>query len=630
MKKTALKTILCLMTTLIMIVPTFASTKSYDLEINKEYQSVTITTTVPDDEYIYSMTVKSPDGKTVYEATEEDGVIKRQISDVLKEGKWKVEIEKYTLDEEGNKIAASNPVNGIDIVFKGNTEKSANVDDNVFVAADIIGFKYYMIDDQLVIKWTDENCGNVNIEVVNEANNQTIGKEVVETRATTFKIEPSVKKVIIKAVPSVSANVNGAEKQYSFEIPVRPEAEFSFEDLPVGEDGTPLSNKTELNYSLSTKENCSVRVVSGVDTLANESGIKAGEEKNFSVKIEEGVNDYLFYVIDTNDNMFSIPYKVVRDTVAPVLQFDSDYNQIQTALESLEMSGKVADYATFTCNGKNVKVEGDNTFKFSYELKEGLNEIDFVATDLAGNVSEYIAVVSRVIPKDNSWILKLIGGIGLAVGAFLYFRRFFKEKGKANRPEKAAKTAEAGEDKPRKKESNLGLKKGFVKEIIDLAIPIVVLVILLKFIFCIGPIASGSMEPTLKTGDSGIYNRLAYIGDKEVNRGDIIVFYSREFNETIGKRVIGLPGDEIKFKDGYVFINGQYVDESDYIPADVETNCSKTFKVPAGCYFLLGDNRENSNDSRYWANPYISKKDIIGKYIASFPFSIEQDILHII
>ncbi len=508
--------------------------------------------------------------------------------------------------------------------------KASSVDGQV--TGNIEGFKCYMIDDHLIIKWSDENSGDVDVEVINADNNQIISKETVQTGATIIRIEPDVKNVTIKATPSNQEMLGITGEEYVFEIPKRPNVEILLEELPMDVNGVYVSNKDEITCTIIASDDCSIHVSKEPNIAYDIKGIRAGERRELQVGIEEGVNDYTFYVVDTGDNKFSTSYKVCKDTVAPVLQFERDYNQIQTALESLEISGKVADYTTFTCNGKDVKVEGDNTFKYTYELKEGLNEIDFVATDLAGNVSEYIAVVSRVIPKDNSWIVKLIGGIGLAVGAFLYFRRFFKGKGKANRPEKAAKAVEAAEDKdkPEKKKSNFGLKKGPVKEIIDLTIPIVVLVILLKFFFCIGPIASGSMEPTLKTGDSGIYNRLAYIGDKEVNRGDIIVFYSREFNETFGKRVIGLPGDEIEFKDGYVVINGQYVDESDYIPADVETNCSKTFKVPTGCYFLLGDNRENSNDSRYWANPYIPKEDIIGKYITSFPFSIERDIMHII
>lgn len=131
-------------------------------------------------------------------------------------------------------------------------------------------------------------------------------------------------------------------------------------------------------------------------------------------------------------------------------------------------------------------------------------------------------------------------------------------------------------------------------------------------------VASGSMEPTLMTGDMNVFNRLAYI-QNDVQRGDIITFWSKENNEQMSKRIIGVAGDHIEFHDGYVFINGLLADESQYLDEDVETNCSKSFDVPEGCVFVLGDNRENSIDSRFFANPYISEEDIIGKYLGTVP-----------
>lgn len=131
-------------------------------------------------------------------------------------------------------------------------------------------------------------------------------------------------------------------------------------------------------------------------------------------------------------------------------------------------------------------------------------------------------------------------------------------------------------------------------------------------------VASGSMEPTLRTGDVAIYNRLAYL-KHDVSRGDIISFWSDECHALLSKRVIGIAGDEISFKDGYVIINGLVADESDYISDGVETNCTSTFIVPDNCVFVLGDNRENSIDSRFFANPYISCDDIKGKYLGTIP-----------
>lgn len=106
--------------------------------------------------------------------------------------------------------------------------------------------------------------------------------------------------------------------------------------------------------------------------------------------------------------------------------------------------------------------------------------------------------------------------------------------------------------------------------------------------------------------------------EKDYKRGTIVTLRKGAVeecpNELLGKRIIGIAGDEISFKNGYVYINGErYVE--DYIPDEFETNCQKTFVVPEGCVFLMGDNREASFDSRYWENPYVSVNDIKQTYI---------------
>lgn len=116
------------------------------------------------------------------------------------------------------------------------------------------------------------------------------------------------------------------------------------------------------------------------------------------------------------------------------------------------------------------------------------------------------------------------------------------------------------------------------------------------------------MQPTLNVADIVLVNGFAYV-NSEPQRGDIIVFDGSEGNvpgEMLIKRVIGLPGDSMMFVDGYIYINGQLCKE-EYLSDEIETNSFKDFEVPEGCYFVLGDNRNNSYDSRFWENPYIAK-----------------------
>lgn len=122
-------------------------------------------------------------------------------------------------------------------------------------------------------------------------------------------------------------------------------------------------------------------------------------------------------------------------------------------------------------------------------------------------------------------------------------------------------------------------------------------------------VLSKSMEPALKKGSAVLVNRLAY-KKRRIRRGDIILFDHEGVDEI--KRVIALPGEEINFLDGFVIINDKVYVE-DYIDDSVETNSNERFTVPKGCYFVLGDNREDSYDSRFFEDPFVKKKHIKGR-----------------
>lgn len=124
-------------------------------------------------------------------------------------------------------------------------------------------------------------------------------------------------------------------------------------------------------------------------------------------------------------------------------------------------------------------------------------------------------------------------------------------------------------------------------------------------------IPTGSMEETVMTGSRVFVNRLAYVFE-EPKRGDIVSFIYPDDGKTLFlKRIMGLPGETIEGIDGYVYIDGQKLSE-DYTPVKLEQNFGP-FLVPEGCYFMMGDNRNNSWDSRYWTNTFVEKDQIIGK-----------------
>jgi signal peptidase I len=125
-----------------------------------------------------------------------------------------------------------------------------------------------------------------------------------------------------------------------------------------------------------------------------------------------------------------------------------------------------------------------------------------------------------------------------------------------------------------------------------------------------------SMEPNLHTGQFLIVSRLAYrFGDPQ--RGDIIVFdFPGNPSDDYVKRIIGLPGETVSIENGHIFINNVRLEEPYLPPDDITTPTRGHWIVPEGEYFVLGDNRGHSSDSRSWGMLETSK--IIGKAWISY------------
>ncbi len=129
-------------------------------------------------------------------------------------------------------------------------------------------------------------------------------------------------------------------------------------------------------------------------------------------------------------------------------------------------------------------------------------------------------------------------------------------------------------------------------------------------------VPTGSMKDTINENDRLIGLRLAYVFG-EPQRGDIVIFkYPDDENTKYVKRVIGLPGETVSFENGDVYINGELLDEP-YLKEPHSTNAIKQseYTVPENSYFMLGDNRNNSKDARWWNNTWVTKDKILAKVV---------------
>ena len=150
-----------------------------------------------------------------------------------------------------------------------------------------------------------------------------------------------------------------------------------------------------------------------------------------------------------------------------------------------------------------------------------------------------------------------------------------------------------------------------------IASALIIALLIKTFLFQAFYIPSDSMVPTLKTNDRVIVNRLSY-HLHAVHRGDIVVFKSPPNVDPsikdLVKRVIALPGETVEGRtDGHIYIDGKILKES-YLPKGESPGPGfASIKVPADSYWVMGDNRANSRDSRFFPSHFIRKKDIVGR-----------------
>ena len=180
-------------------------------------------------------------------------------------------------------------------------------------------------------------------------------------------------------------------------------------------------------------------------------------------------------------------------------------------------------------------------------------------------------------------------------------------------------------------------KKSIVREYFETIVVAVILALFMRtFVVQAFKIPTGSMEPNLLIGDHLLVNKFVFaptlsgaeravLPSADIRRGDIVVFkYPEDPERDFIKRVIGLPGESIELRDRRILVNGRAIEEpyAHYLPRpqgftggdaasdDVRVRYGPVV-VPAGSVFVMGDNRDNSQDSRYWG--FLPKDNIKGK-----------------
>lgn len=202
-------------------------------------------------------------------------------------------------------------------------------------------------------------------------------------------------------------------------------------------------------------------------------------------------------------------------------------------------------------------------------------------------------------------------------------------------------------------------KKSVAREYFESLVIAVVLALFIRtFVVQAFKIPTGSMEPNLLIGDHLLVNKLVFgpyatgmeralLPTKEIARGDVIVFkYPEDPERDFIKRVVGLPGEEIEVRHKRVYVNGkladepyaQYLEEPREVPEEIQSGDRPALSadprenygpvtVPPKHYFVMGDNRDNSQDSRYWG--FLPRDYVKGKALVIY-WSYEAEIGNVV
>jgi len=149
----------------------------------------------------------------------------------------------------------------------------------------------------------------------------------------------------------------------------------------------------------------------------------------------------------------------------------------------------------------------------------------------------------------------------------------------------------------------------------DLFVSVLIAVVIILFLYQPVKVEGTSMMPALVDQERIFINKFVYrFGISEINRGDTVVFwYPGDPSKSYIKRIIGMPGDKVQVVEGTVFVNGQALDEP-YVPSEYRDQVSTPLStVPPDEFYVLGDHRSSSNDSRSWGT--VPRKFIYGKAV---------------
>ena len=433
-KKVIYSLILCFMLLFIQIsaFPTTvsAATKDITITLEKDYNICDFNITLPDDR-AYTVTVIPKGGgeSVVAEKTDNKNIVVAKLNN-CKRGDYIVRVE--TVDQ-----ADEIPIGKVTVSVTASRDTAESISSDIKVARDIIGLKAYFKDDNIVVEWTDETVGNVNVDIINTKTHEILYSETQwEDKHVEYTLPDTVMQVTVSVIPNESAGILDAQKQITLSRNQKHNASVSFNDISyTNEDNFSCYVTLEEPYGIAVYVN---------DNLATKRELLKEGKHDIKVALKDGLNNVVVYTIDENYNMFSTSKTVTKDLIAPTLMIKDQYDGIETYESFIDLNGTVLEADMFSINNEDIPINADGTFSHSYQLHEGLNTITITATDFAGNESTYIATVTQLVEEEPTYppIMEILSSlfpfIVIVIGAIIVFikKKGMKKKKSFKQPQK--------------------------------------------------------------------------------------------------------------------------------------------------------------------------------------------------
>lgn len=367
------------------------SKKTVSVNIKEEYESCTFFVKLKNDGK-YKAKIITPNGDH-YKCDKIDSKNFRCVIPNVEPGKWKVVVS----SSKNNKIGKIS----VSVTASKSTDNSITSD--IKVGKDIVGLKVYFKDNFLCVDWTDDTCGSVEIKVINLDTNEVLSDDRTEDDSKDYETEipTSVKKISVTVVPSESSGIRGAERVFTMKA-FHPDGTAS---LPEGY----YTNKDTINAEISINKAYRYMVTDNDQILASAKEKLEPGKYDVSIPLDkDGEHKIKFYIVDDKGNMKSTESKYYKDTIAPYVSLDKEYDGLETDKDVLTIEGNVKDFSDLVVGNKKISPSTDGHFEADCKLHNGTNNIVIMASDEAGNKTQTELTITK---SENS--RKNKKGIGL-------------------------------------------------------------------------------------------------------------------------------------------------------------------------------------------------------------------------